>query len=311
MSEINSRHAFLIYLTFEIKHGLRNLQTQNKNITAICEIDEGVEINNNVKIVDYECIGDAGNDTLEEGAQLVGLKGNKINLDSEKLKDADKTNSTYTDKDLPDVVFTILNNTLYNNTFTSKSFNFSFIGTLNQECENLTNENNIPLPINGIEENATCDFSKEQLNASLICSLEIMSNYTEKNLAIDNEITIKDIKVALNLSTESEDLTELQFYYEPLYIEQIIELTTDITPETDSTDQKRLYYKKSSSGSKAGMIVAIVIASVTVVGGLIEVSVYLLRIRKTNISNVTNISANIPTSANKNDTYVSDMKMIK
>ena len=46
-NQINSRHAFLIYLTFKIKHGLRYLQEEdNKTIPAICEIEGEVKENN-------------------------------------------------------------------------------------------------------------------------------------------------------------------------------------------------------------------------------------------------------------------------
>ena len=55
-SQINTRHAFLVYLTFKIKYGLRNLQEipEILNITALCEIQESFEQSKDfANIVDY------------------------------------------------------------------------------------------------------------------------------------------------------------------------------------------------------------------------------------------------------------------
>jgi hypothetical protein len=63
-SQINSGHAFIIYLIFKLKQPLiiRNLQgvEDTIRIKAICEIIKGVEESQNeMNIVDYECIGDS------------------------------------------------------------------------------------------------------------------------------------------------------------------------------------------------------------------------------------------------------------
>ena len=64
-SQINTRHAFLIYLTFKIKSSLRYLENENNdNITmpAICEILEAVDATeDDVNMVEYECIGNNSN----------------------------------------------------------------------------------------------------------------------------------------------------------------------------------------------------------------------------------------------------------
>ena len=57
-SQINSHHAFLIYLIFKLKQpiALRNLE-ETVELGAICEIMDDVEENkNDTNIVDYECI---------------------------------------------------------------------------------------------------------------------------------------------------------------------------------------------------------------------------------------------------------------
>jgi hypothetical protein len=43
-SQINSRHAFLIYMTFKLRSSLRNLELKGTvSIPAICEVQDGVE----------------------------------------------------------------------------------------------------------------------------------------------------------------------------------------------------------------------------------------------------------------------------
>ena len=44
-SQINSRHAFLVYLIFKLKHSLRSLE-ETLEIEAICEIGNGIEETN-------------------------------------------------------------------------------------------------------------------------------------------------------------------------------------------------------------------------------------------------------------------------
>ena len=59
-SQINTGHAFMIFLTFQIKHGLRNLEGENEynKIPAICEVLNGVERkDDDINIVEYDCIG--------------------------------------------------------------------------------------------------------------------------------------------------------------------------------------------------------------------------------------------------------------
>ena len=65
-SQINSRHAFLIYMTFQVKLGLRNLDDEDGIIRmpTICEVLEAVdETSDDVNMVEYECIG---NQTSEQ-----------------------------------------------------------------------------------------------------------------------------------------------------------------------------------------------------------------------------------------------------
>ena len=69
-SQINTGHVFLIYLIFQLKNtnnNIRNLEEQIK-IPAICEIVDSVdETNDDINIVEYECIG---NMSLKEEEKL-------------------------------------------------------------------------------------------------------------------------------------------------------------------------------------------------------------------------------------------------
>ena len=57
-NQINERHAFLIYLIFLIKIPKRNLEENEIKILTICQVKKGVdEINNDINMVEYECIG--------------------------------------------------------------------------------------------------------------------------------------------------------------------------------------------------------------------------------------------------------------
>ena len=56
-SEINIGHTFLIYITLK---NIRNLEQEPVKIPGICQIVNSLEkVDENVNIVDYECIGDA------------------------------------------------------------------------------------------------------------------------------------------------------------------------------------------------------------------------------------------------------------
>ena len=88
-NKINTRHAFLIYITFKIKHRIRNLEDEEIKLPAICEVVEGLnETNDGVNLVEYECIGNQTNDmnlnnykieNIEEGNNENSLKKSNLN----------------------------------------------------------------------------------------------------------------------------------------------------------------------------------------------------------------------------------------
>ena len=120
-SQINTRHAFLVYLTFKIKHGLRNLQEIIK-IPALCEIKEEVEETlDYANIVDYEWIGnsiiEADNYKLieieEDDNNDIIINGN-LNEINKIINESDnldiKNNSDFTAMLKDNMIFFYINN---------------------------------------------------------------------------------------------------------------------------------------------------------------------------------------------------------
>ena len=263
--QINTGHAFLIYLTFKIKHGLRYLQEEvNKTIPAICviDLDYGEELDESLNFVDYECIGDV-NETIPEDSELIGLEGNTINLNSDILvgKDLKKYYSVYNASNI--IIFTTINDTLGNRTFSRKT-DFSFIGKLNRDNDELVNNANLTIPMNEIEEKTLCYLYKDnQLNANLTCSLEIKNDY--------------------NISKLSFNQNDLKIGNTPFFIRKMNSYNISYDQDLDNYDQ--IIYRKSSSGISGGVIAAIVIASIVVLGGIAAGAVYFFKCRKPKVMN--------------------------
>ena len=234
-SQINTRHAFLIYLTFKIKHGLRNLQEIIK-IPAICEIKDGVEETEDfANIVDYECIG---NSTVSENYTLAGIEEvensettingnlneiNKIINENDDL--INKNTSSFTTMMLDDMIFFYIN---YNNNIINSSdttFDFCLNGTISKEINiagNLNKSNlrhldsacleNIEIEMNNINDKADCSFcSEENLNASLTCILKIKDDMNSINISFGtSEIKIENTSQSIYIP----ELNKINLVYE-------------------------------------------------------------------------------------------------
>jgi hypothetical protein len=181
-SQINSRHAFLVYLTFKINAGRRILEEEEKIIPAICEISTQVkeDENKNISMVDYECIGNnSNNDNLNnyklskinEGDNDGILK--KSNLEKfENVGDiANKEYPSYTIKNLANtIVFNI--DKIENQTSENYIFDFKIDGKLDKEMKPIVF--GTQLDLNEIEDKINCNFEVEKYNnANLNCSLNI------------------------------------------------------------------------------------------------------------------------------------------
>lgn len=124
-SQINTNHAILVYLTFALNNGLRNL-ADSIEVPAICQISEGIEETlDKINFVDYECIG---NQTVNENYELIGVKID--NIDENIIKNASNYNSNY--NTLNDIYLFVIESEDFNNkTFIEKSIDFSFKGKIN------------------------------------------------------------------------------------------------------------------------------------------------------------------------------------
>ena len=153
-SQINTRHAFLIYLTFQMKHGLRNLEGENNSITmpGICEILQGVdETNDDVNMVEYECIGNQTSDQdltnykladIEEGDNPDSLKNSNLNELVAEIKAQcggdlgeleKKEESTFTYEDLLKIVVFKMSTPIDNFTANDFKFEIQIDGELNKD----------------------------------------------------------------------------------------------------------------------------------------------------------------------------------
>ena len=209
-SQINTRHAFLIYLTFKIKHGLRNLQ-DIINLPALCQIKEEVEETlDYVNIVDYECIG---NSTIDEDNYKLAeieedddndiiINGN-LNEINKIINETDylnfKNKSDFTSMLIDNMIFFYINNDNINTIKSSNNtFDFCLNGIINKQLiisnkkssslRHLDSEciDNIEIEINKINDKANCSFCpKEDLNASLVCNLAIKDYNETRNLSLN------------------------------------------------------------------------------------------------------------------------------
>ena len=189
-SQINSRHAFLIYLIFKLKQpiALRNLEDTGK-LETICEIIEDVEENkNDTNIVDYECIAEnkdnyqlseltnikEGNNTeLIKESNLMGLisQKNLSNLSDEpnfKLEDLMKI-----------VIFTM--DDIKNQSTNNYIFDFKINGTINKNFSSDSIIGQLEMKESqNLRANCTFNIEEEQ-KANLNCKLNV-ENYKDGNI---------------------------------------------------------------------------------------------------------------------------------
>jgi uncharacterized protein YneF (UPF0154 family) len=237
-SQINSRHAFLIYLTFKIKHGLRSLQGENGDIRmpAICEIVDSVdETDNDVNMVDYECIGNQTNDqdltnyalgNIEEGDNPDSLKKSNLNdLVNEIKKELGdlaqlekKIESTFTYDDLLKIIVFKMDNKVKNITADEFKFKIKIDGTLNKdivqtppvtlvrefelsEVENTKANCKFTIELNKVA-NLNCDLNVENHKDIKAFSFKTSSVYTDDK---SNEIYLAKLNDIVLINNEEED----------------------------------------------------------------------------------------------------------
>ena len=230
-SQINTRHAFLIYLTFKLKTSLRYLEENEITMEAICEIKEEVEqTSNDVNLVEYECIGitntteDLSNYQLSDIAEADNegslKKSNLAEIVGEMKKNGElanletKTESSFTIEDLVKIVIFQMKDNILNISANDFKFNFNIEGTLNKEII-LTKPIETDFQLSEIEKNATCKFTiGENKAADLSCNLDVkeyknietFSFKTSQIITEDNEIYLSKFNdIILINSKEKED----------------------------------------------------------------------------------------------------------
>jgi hypothetical protein len=214
-SRINTRHAFLIELTFMIKHTSRNLEDEDNQIKmpAICEVLEAVEAtNDDVNMVEYECIG---NDTIrrdlsnyklgdiKEGNNENELKKSNLNnlvkeIDLDNLENKQVSDFTY--EDLYKIIVFKMDKEIYNITANDFKFNFQIDGKLSKDITPVTLERELELA--EVDTKAKCKFIiGSNKIANLICDLDVnnhkdISTFSFKTSEIQTDDKNNDIYLA-------------------------------------------------------------------------------------------------------------------
>ena len=243
-SQINTGHAFIIYLIFKIKQplNLRNLEDDTIRIKAICEAINEVEENKNEEnSVEYECIGDNSNNTDLTNSVLENIDvedDNNSNLKN--LKNFVSTKDLSKLESVPTIQFIM--DKIQNQTSNNYSFDFRIDGKIDDNLnETEINEN---LEMNEIDKPSNCTLIIEKdKNANLNCKLNI-EDY--KNITL---ITFKTTKIS-NGDEYNIDLVDFNKIY-------LINKNDDSKNETIFND---LYKKKEEKKSNVGVIVGSIVA---------------------------------------------------
>ena len=217
--QINSYHAFLIYLDFKLKYSkiIRNLQGEMK-IPAICQIENRVaEVNDSVNIIDYDCIGNIENITtnetleeyelnnIEEGNNTGLLKESNLNeiISNENLSDLiNKNDSNFTNEELNKIIIFKMDE-IKNITLQEYEAEFIINGKINKEI----NPTIMEAELNMVETknlSANCKFIIEERNrSSLNCTININPYKDQKSFSFKTS-EIKTEKYEIFLSKINE-----------------------------------------------------------------------------------------------------------
>ena len=328
-SKINSRHAFLVYLTFKIRHGLRSLKEQI-DMPAICEIEKEVnETNISVNLVEYECIGNS-TEKVNDDYELTSIQedisnsGNIINGNLKEINamissfDVRKTEANFSEEDLDNIiifnieqiVFYRRNNTLYIDGKTNKKISKIRIlsqqslslRTLTQDCRS-----DISIDLNISPEKEECQFCSdtENLKAKLTCNFAFKEGTDTSQISFEN--------MEIKLGDNSIMLSQLRSDIIPINNEDVqngkqIKESEDSDKSEEVINIPKFNKKKESSSNKTAIIIICVVAGIIGLGGLITGLIIYLRKRKINKVNVEN---NNITKSQISDSNKSDIELNK
>ena len=296
-SQINSKHAFLVYLTFKIRYGLRLLQETIK-IKALCETDMDLEkTEENVNIVDYECIGTS---TVDDNYELVGIEKDN---DDENIKNSDfsvineiieetikkgddlslKSESIFLTTD--DIIVFIIYEDNKNKHSINNTFNFTLNGIINKDTS--------------LSPNTLYDSQVEMFNITdeTKCSF-YLGNGREAKLSVFLELKNDVGKKEIYFKNPEIKISNENLIYAPILNEIVLnndnEGTNDDLVPNDETEKKEgneekegkegneekegnegKEGKESSSKNKLLLIIIIVVVGVVVLSGIIIIVICL------------------------------------
>ena len=210
-SQINSGHAFLVYLVFQIKYARRNRNrnlAEEKKIPTICQVVDSVdESEDELNFVEYDCIGNLTedeNEELNEDYQVNSIEENSADNNGT-LSESNLNNLAQNidfisleKKEVPSFTLSnIIKSSIFNidkiKNYTSDNYTFdiSIDGKLTNELEPKILD--IEIPMTQINKNAECKFNiKEKQAANLNCTVNVeeykqYSNFSFKVIDIDDD----------------------------------------------------------------------------------------------------------------------------
>ena len=190
-SQINTGHAFLIYMVFKIQYTRNNrVLEEDKKYPTICRILDSVDESDEVNMVEFSCVV---NGTEEENEELSNSKlsniqeeenGNSGVLGNSNLNDlvAESDIENLDKKDKPSynitnylktVTFSINKEDLHNQISNNYKYDFTINGKLNKELSPISFETKLDLA-EVKDKKADCKFNiKNDKNADLNCKVNL------------------------------------------------------------------------------------------------------------------------------------------
>ena len=272
-SRVNARHAFIIILVYILRGRLRNLEDNLLRIPAICEIENSVlESDDSIKSINYDCIG---RQEVGDNYELYDIEGDYI--DDNFLKNVESYNKSETTfKEDSVILFTI--DDVANITSNNNIFDFTLAGTLFDKNNKLSDSKNVQIEMKERTEKTICDFIKgSNQNANLDCTLSLSNTNIKKH--IFSFLSRKDSKGVIDM-TFKDNLIKIN--NNDVYINKLNEIHLIQDPNY-ATENEYIHYNKKSSGSsnKALIISLSVVLGVIVIGAVVALAIYLLKVRNT------------------------------
>ena len=232
-NSIKTGHTFIINLIFQINTGLRHLEGEDKIIIqAICEVSEKGEKQEDLQMVDYECVGKDSSDKdlsnyklvdIEEGNNDDSLKVSNLNSLVSEIKEKYEGNlnnlenvqqSSFTPAEFNKIVIFQMNEKISNITAQDFKFQFKIDGKLNKYITSEATSINKEFDLVEIDTKANCIFTiGENKIASISCDLNVENHKDIKEFSFktseiktqNNEIYLSKFSDILLINSEKEE----------------------------------------------------------------------------------------------------------